>query len=472
MASNSLEHGGDAPVEGLPGRSGVLPGGPGVAVQGSGGKQLTVSPEEMQIFQQCRRESFFYRCLPLGGAFGIVTNRLLAAVAAIAGWVLGKWSYMRTCENKFLLLENSHIGDLIRKRRGMVPIGGMSSDYGSSSSFGQDSSGGFRDTEVEFSGPVEAFGPMSIPDDEQSKKYLTYEELRKRNRDASPPPVSSSSPPPPSFQPTYRIGRDGSRESIEERQSDTQYYGSSSSFGQDSSGGFRDTEVEFSGPVEGGRSQDEANIAIEDIKKSCTQAKAGVMLTPYSLTEDGFETHFGVNHLGHFLLTNLLLDTLRSSGKPDLWSRIVFVSSAVHSIGDINFDDLNSSKNYSPHAGYAQSKLANVLTAYELQRRLLADQSHVTANALHPGVVNSDLYQHVMWPMRVAQRIMGWIGLTKTTKQGADTILYAAMSPDLEGIGGRYLDNCQSVPSSDQSYDKDLQKRLWEESCRLVHLQE
>ncbi|XP_035682573.1 OCIA domain-containing protein 1-like [Branchiostoma floridae] len=254
MASNSLEHGGDAPVEGLPGRSGVLPGGPGVAVQGPGGKQLTVSPEEMQIFQQCRRESFFYRCLPLGGAFGIVTNRLLAAgflkpgrfgagpkymLAAIAGWVLGKWSYMRTCENKFLLLENSHIGDLIRKRRGMVPIGGdgtsadpwgtpgqdpgMSSDYGSSSSFGQDSSGGFRDTEVELSGPVEAFGPMSIPEDEQSKKYLTYEELRKRNRDASPPPVSSSSPPPPSFQPTYRIGRDGSRESIEERQSDTQW---------------------------------------------------------------------------------------------------------------------------------------------------------------------------------------------------------------------------------------------------------
>ncbi|XP_078601244.1 polyprenol dehydrogenase-like [Branchiostoma floridae x Branchiostoma japonicum] len=256
----------------------------------------------------------------------------------------------------------------------------------------------------------------------------------------------------------------------------------------------------------GGRSQDEANIAIENIKKSCPQAKvefmrlnlasmksihkfvekfksrqlplhllinnAGVMLTPYSLTEDGFETHFGVNHLGHFLLTNLLLDTLRSSGKPDHWSRIVFVSSAVHSIGDIKFDDLNSSKNYSPHAGYAQSKLANVLTAYELQERLLADQSHVTANALHPGVVNSDLYQHVMWPMRVAQRIMGWIGLTKTTKQGADTILYAAMSPDLEGIGGRYLDNCQSVQSSDQSYDKDLQKRLWEESCRLVHLQE
>ncbi|XP_035682564.1 dehydrogenase/reductase SDR family member on chromosome X-like [Branchiostoma floridae] len=256
----------------------------------------------------------------------------------------------------------------------------------------------------------------------------------------------------------------------------------------------------------GGRSQDEANIAIEHIKKSCPQAKvefirldlasmksihqfvekfksrqlplhllinnAGVMLTPYSLTEDGFETHFGINHLGHFLLTNLLLDTLRSSGKSDHWSRIVFVSSAVHSIGDINFDDLNSSKNYSPHAGYAQSKLANVLTAYELQERLLADQSHVTANALHPGVVNSDLYQHVMWPMRVAQRIMGWIGLTKTPAQGADTILYAAMSPDLEGIGGHYLDNCQSVPSCDQSYNKDLQKRLWEESCRLVHLQE
>ncbi|XP_078684463.1 polyprenol dehydrogenase-like [Branchiostoma floridae x Branchiostoma belcheri] len=255
----------------------------------------------------------------------------------------------------------------------------------------------------------------------------------------------------------------------------------------------------------GGRSQDEAKTAIETIKGSYPQAKvefvrldlasiksihefvdnfkskhlplhllinnAGVMLTPYSLTEDGFETHFGINHLGHFLLTNLLLDVLRSSGKPDRWSRVVFVSSAVHSIGDIDFANLNSSKHYSPHARYAQSKLANVLTTYELQRRLLADQSHVTVNALHPGVVNSDLYQHVLWPLRMVQSIMGWIGLTKTPAQGADTILYAAMSPDLEGIGGRYLDNCQEVPSSDQSYDRDLQRRLWEESCRLVHLE-
>ncbi|CAH1267157.1 OCIAD1 [Branchiostoma lanceolatum] len=268
MASNSLEHGGDGPVEGS-GRSGVLPGGPGVAVPGPEGKQLTVSPEEMQIFQQCRRESFFYRCLPIGGVFGLATNRLLAAgflkpgrfgtgpkymLAAVAGWILGKWSYMKTCENKFLLLESSNIGDMIRKRRGMVPIGGdgasadpwgtpghdgsgtlqapdmgygqyrspvQSSDYGSSSSFEQGSSGGFRDTEVELSGPVEAFGPMSIPEDEQSKKYMTYEELRKRNREASPPPLSA--PPPPSFQPSYRIGRDGSRESIEERAADAQW---------------------------------------------------------------------------------------------------------------------------------------------------------------------------------------------------------------------------------------------------------
>ncbi|XP_078684475.1 OCIA domain-containing protein 1-like [Branchiostoma floridae x Branchiostoma belcheri] len=269
MSSNSLEHGGDGPVEGLPGGTGVLPGGPGVGVTTPGGKQLTVTPEEMQIFQQCRRESFFYRCLPLAGVFGLATNRLLAAgflktgrfgtgpkymLAAIAGWVLGKWSYMKTCENKFLLLENSNIGDLIRKRRGMVPIGGdgpsadhwgtpghegsgtlqapdmgygqykspgQSSEYGSYSSFGKDSPGAFRDTEEDLSGPVEAFGPMSVPEDEQSKKYMTYEELRKRNRDSSPPPVSP--PPQPSFQPAYRIGRDGNRESIEERSSDAQW---------------------------------------------------------------------------------------------------------------------------------------------------------------------------------------------------------------------------------------------------------
>src|SRR5260370_22376178 len=114
--------------------------------------------------------------------------------------------------------------------------------------------------------------------------------------------------------------------------------------------------------------------------------KAGVMMPPYGRTADGFETQFGINHLGHFALTGLLLDRLGGPG-----SRVVTVSSNNHRTGRINFDDLQSERGYRRTAGYGQSKLANLMFTYELQRRLAAAGIPVVAVAAHPGMTRTDL---------------------------------------------------------------------------------
>ncbi|XP_068126041.1 E3 SUMO-protein ligase ZBED1 isoform X2 [Hyperolius riggenbachi] len=196
---------------------------------------------------------------------------------------------------------------------------------------------------------------------------------------------------------------------------------------------------------------------------------AGVMLVPESRTEDGFETHFGLNYLGHFLLTNLLLDTLRNTGTQDFNARVVTLSSATHFNGQLNFDDLQSSDCYSPHGAYAQSKLALVLFTYYLQHRLTAEGCHVTANAVDPGVVNTDLYKHVSWPGRIVMWMTGWL-LLKQADEGAFTSIYASVSPDLEGTGGCYLYNGEKIKSADVTYDAEVQMKLWLESCKMAAL--
>lgn len=196
---------------------------------------------------------------------------------------------------------------------------------------------------------------------------------------------------------------------------------------------------------------------------------AGVMLVPERRTEDGFEEHFGVNYLGHFLLTNLLLDTLRKSGTNNFNARVVTVSSATHFTGQVNFDNLQSSRCYSAHGAYAQSKLALVLFTYYLQHLLTVEGSYVTANAVDPGVVNTDLYKHVWYPGRLVKWMTGWL-LLKTAEEGAATSIYTTVSPDLEGIGGCYLYNGERTKSADVSYDIELQKKLWTESCKMVAL--
>ncbi|XDB67227.1 hypothetical protein AB1E18_019588 [Capra hircus] len=194
---------------------------------------------------------------------------------------------------------------------------------------------------------------------------------------------------------------------------------------------------------------------------------AGVMMVPQRTTEDGFEEHFGVNYLGHFLLTNLLLDTLQESGAPGRSARVVTVSSATHYVGELNLDDLQSSTSYSAHAAYAQSKLALVLFTYHLQALLSAWGVPVTASVADPGVVDTDLYRHVFWGTRLVKKLLGW-WVFKTPDEGAWTSVYAAVTPALEGLGGRYLYNERETRSLEATYDPELQRQLWARSCQLT----
>ncbi|MBX3064799.1 MAG: SDR family oxidoreductase [Anaerolineae bacterium] len=181
---------------------------------------------------------------------------------------------------------------------------------------------------------------------------------------------------------------------------------------------------------------------------------AGALFSKYRETVDGFEMTFALNHLAYFLLTNLLLDTIIASAP----ARIINVASDAHSGGSIAFDDLNNQQRYSGWDSYNDSKLANILFTYELARRLQG--TGVTVNAVHPGWVNSNF--------QVAAGLSARGPLTN--EQGADTQLWLATSPDLEGVTGKYFVRRQDTRSSDISYDQGVQRRLWEASARLVGL--
>jgi len=189
---------------------------------------------------------------------------------------------------------------------------------------------------------------------------------------------------------------------------------------------------------------------------------AGVMaVTSRKQTKDGFELQFGTNHLGHFLLTQLLLDRVKE-GAP---SRIVNVSSRAHLRGHINFDDLQSEKSYSPWGAYSQSKLANVLHASELNRRLAG--TGVTTNSLHPGVIPTELGRNNFLAdlfYKAGSLFM------KSIEQGAATTVYAAVSPQLEGVGGKYFVDCNEEEPIAEARDEAVASRLWEVSESLVGL--
>lgn len=194
---------------------------------------------------------------------------------------------------------------------------------------------------------------------------------------------------------------------------------------------------------------------------------AGVMLEPRAETEDGFERHLGVNFLGHFLLTLLLLPALRASGAEGRGSRVVTVGSATHYVGTVDMADLHGRHAYSPYAAYAQSKLALALFALQLQRILDARGDPVTSNMADPGVVDTELYRHAGWVLRTVKRFLGWL-VFKSPEEGAWTLVYAAAAPELEGVGGRYLrDEAEAEPLG-TARDQELQRRLWAEGLRLT----
>lgn len=197
---------------------------------------------------------------------------------------------------------------------------------------------------------------------------------------------------------------------------------------------------------------------------------AGVMMTPQWRTEDGHEMQFGTNHLGHFLLTNLLLDKLKSSAP----SRVVTVSSNASKRGlkTIQFNDLNMEKNYAPFQAYCHSKLANVIFSAELARRL--EGTGVTTYSLHPGVIETELLRHQTilsnTVVKMLLKPITWLFL-KPVKMGAQTTIMCAVEPSLEKESGKYYLECQeSKHVLDITRDRDVAKRLWEVSEKLTGL--
>jgi len=190
---------------------------------------------------------------------------------------------------------------------------------------------------------------------------------------------------------------------------------------------------------------------------------AGVGACPLATTEDGFEMQFGVNHLGHFALTNLLLPQMVESSP----SRIVNVSSRASQrwMADINFDDINSEQSYSRFGAYCQSKLANVLFTKELQRRL--STTGVTAYALHPGVVLTEIGRHANSFLWSAVKLIGPLFL-KTPCEGAQTTVYCAVQEDMEGLSGSYFVDCAVQGTTKKSNDEGLAKKLWELSEQMT----
>ncbi|KAM7062385.1 retinol dehydrogenase 14-like [Acridotheres tristis] len=192
---------------------------------------------------------------------------------------------------------------------------------------------------------------------------------------------------------------------------------------------------------------------------------AGIFQCPYMKTEDGFEMQFGVNHLGHFLLTNLLLGLLKNSAP----SRIVVVSSKLYKYGEINFEDLNSEISYNKSFCYSRSKLANILFARELARRL--EGTGVTVNSLHPGIVRTNLGRHVNIPLLAKPlfNLVSW-AFFKTPLEGAQTSIYLASSPDVEGVSGKYFGDCKEEELLPKAMDDLVARKLWDISEVMVGL--
>jgi NAD(P)-dependent dehydrogenase (short-subunit alcohol dehydrogenase family) len=196
---------------------------------------------------------------------------------------------------------------------------------------------------------------------------------------------------------------------------------------------------------------------------------AGIMTPPYELTTDGFESQFGVNHLGHFALTGLLLDKLESAGA----GRVVSTSSFAHRSGKVIFDDINAVNGYHPLERYAMSKLCNLLFAYELQRRLESTGHTTISVACHPGVADTELSRYFPSIFKYIAPIIR--PLFNTPASGAWPTLRAATGPDAKGAdyygpAKRWETAGPAVPvrSSKASYREDTARRLWKLSIEMT----
>jgi NAD(P)-dependent dehydrogenase (short-subunit alcohol dehydrogenase family) len=190
---------------------------------------------------------------------------------------------------------------------------------------------------------------------------------------------------------------------------------------------------------------------------------AGGTFMTRQLSVDGIEMTFALNHLAYFLLTNLLLDTIKASAP----ARIINVSSDAHSGGKIEFDNLQGERSYSGIGPYGNSKLANILFTAELARRL--EGADVTVNALHPGLVSTGFGKN---NPGLIMKIMGVVIplIARSPEKGAATSIYLVSSPVVQNITGKYFVDCKVTQPAPQAFDSAVARRLWDVSAEMVHL--
>lgn len=197
---------------------------------------------------------------------------------------------------------------------------------------------------------------------------------------------------------------------------------------------------------------------------------AGIMATPFMLSKDKIELQFATNHIGHFLLSNLLLDTMKKTAQESKREgRIVNVASEAHRFAyseGIRFDKINAESRYNSLGAYGQSKLANILHANELAKHLKEEGVNITANSLHPGSITTNLFRH----SNLINGFTSTIGklVLKNVQQGAATQCYVALSPQVRGISGEYFMDSNVGKTNAQGKSVELAKKLWDFSMDLI----
>ncbi|XP_014277052.1 dehydrogenase/reductase SDR family member on chromosome X [Halyomorpha halys] len=210
-----------------------------------------------------------------------------------------------------------------------------------------------------------------------------------------------------------------------------------------------------------------AKISQDFIHLNILVNNAGIMFPPYSETKEGFESQWGVNYIGHFYLTHLLLPLLEKGGS-DTSGRIVNITSCAHSVvNSIPFDNINMKNYFITSKAYAQSKLAQILFTIHLDKLLRKNNSNVHVFSVHPGVVNTDIFNGT-----ILKIIFPWVlhYICKSADGGATTVLYPCISSKLEGKGGLYLSNCCITSPSKLTEDPNLQNMLFNYTMKVLSI--
>lgn len=189
---------------------------------------------------------------------------------------------------------------------------------------------------------------------------------------------------------------------------------------------------------------------------------AGAINDKRIVTEDSYELTFAANHLGYFLLTKLLMTKLEASAS----ARIINVASEAARIGKIDFEDIHLEHSYSAIKAYSQSKLANILFTFALSEILI--DKNISVNALHPGVVNTNFGRNMNG---FTGKVFGlFYPMMRSARKGAETTIWLATSPELEGMSGKYYKDKKDIKASKPAYDDETRKKLWKLSEQLTTL--